>query len=77
MQGKPKRKVIQNGCSEFQLVDHLQQRAVCLQRNNKTKESSLRLPRAANWGKVSIWEEIDEVRFVHRILWSDSGKRRI
>lgn len=42
-----------------------------LVRNEKTKESSFRLPRVEICGKLHVWEETHRVRFLCMFLWWD------
>lgn len=55
---KPKSKVTQNGGSEFQLIEHFQQRTISLSRNDR-KKSCVRFPKVGDCGKVNTWEETD------------------
>lgn len=68
MESKPK--VTQNGSLEFQLIKHLQQETINLKGNDRTKESSFKLPGATMCGK-----ETNGVRFVCRFLCSGSSSR--
>lgn len=70
-----KQKVTQSCGPRLWLVEHLQQRPIHLQRNDRTKESNFRLPRAADCGKVNKRAGTNGgslvCRFLSCHLWSD------